>query len=111
MGGAGHYDEPLPDVSRATAAPEPLAYRFDIEPPHGVSDFRFGMPEAEVIPAAVPLGTCVSTIRGWPGPSLVVLVRRPFGVGLGSTMERRKSLGEGVWPAADRTPSSGSRVG
>lgn len=82
VGGAGYYDEPLPDASRATTAPEPLAYRFDVEPPHGVGDFRFGMPEAEVIRAAARLGHVRVHDPGMAGSeihSLVVLVRRPFG--------------------------------
>lgn len=56
VGGPGYYDRQLPEIDPATILPEPLRYRFDIDPPHGVTGFRFGMPEAEVIRAAAPLG-------------------------------------------------------
>jgi hypothetical protein len=55
IAGEGYYDE-LPDIDFGALGPRPLEHRFEIDPPHGVAGFPFGMPLDELIEATTPLG-------------------------------------------------------
>lgn len=82
VGGPGYYDDgSLPEIDRAAIAPKPLRYHFELDPPYGVTGFRFGIPEAEVIRTATSLGHVRVHDPGMAEDDiypLVDLVRYPF---------------------------------